>query len=62
MPAPPSENNSLGAKSILWISTYQFLVAFKDLSDPESRLCKMFFSHVFLERVSSVKDRGISVF
>eukprot|EP00095_Tigriopus_kingsejongensis_P002488 maker-scaffold64_size435223-snap-gene-2.25 protein:Tk02488 transcript:maker-scaffold64_size435223-snap-gene-2.25-mRNA-1 annotation:"nuclear pore complex protein nup214 isoform x3" len=39
MPAPPSANNALAAQSLLWISTYQFLGAFKDKSDPNSRLC-----------------------
>ncbi len=32
---PPSA--ALKAVSILWISTYQFLVAYQDLSDPDSR-------------------------
>ena len=32
---PPEDN--LKAESILWISTYQFLICYKNISDPEAR-------------------------
>ena len=34
--APPP-GSALTYLSVLWVSTYQFLVAFKDTSDPDSR-------------------------
>ena len=34
---PPGSSSGLTYLSVLWVSTYQFLVAFKDTSDPDSR-------------------------
>lgn len=50
----PGPNQDFSAVSILWVSTYQFLVGYKNIADSNSRAGKNFSVLMYFALISNV--------